>query len=343
MLYQVGTPEGESLTAAYRLMLSDALPFATGVRLGLERGPTNNLALRARTVAYAYVAAPGSPLERVDVLDLGDAVSRVEHQYQADGGYEVRLLDGLFEGEPPTELVASAAYRGAGTARFVLDASACASRLRLRWRHDAAAEGQSADVRVDGGYAGAFSYTGANPHRRWREADLELAASLPSAPLSFEVVAHALNSAGEHSEQRYELWCQPRRPDCSDGLDNDGDGLIDFVPDGDGDGIGDFPGDPACKSADFAGGEERVCQNGLDDDGDGFIDYDGGASLDLDQDGFIDPEFDPAEPAVAGPDPDCSAPWRGFEGRRRRCGLGAEWVLLLPPLLLWRYRRRRLR
>jgi len=53
------------------------------------------------------------------------------------------------------------------------------------------------------------------------------------------------------------------RPDCGDGLDDDGDGLI------------DFPGDPGCASADDA--NERaaalVCDNGLDDDGDGLIDF----------------------------------------------------------------------
>lgn len=53
------------------------------------------------------------------------------------------------------------------------------------------------------------------------------------------------------------------RPDCNDGLDEDGDGLI------------DYPADPGCASA--LDTSERsiglVCDNGLDDDGDGEIDF----------------------------------------------------------------------
>ncbi len=53
------------------------------------------------------------------------------------------------------------------------------------------------------------------------------------------------------------------QPDCSDGLDEDGDGLV------------DFPDDPGCDDA-FDNSESSaalVCDNGLDDDGDQLIDY----------------------------------------------------------------------
>jgi hypothetical protein len=53
------------------------------------------------------------------------------------------------------------------------------------------------------------------------------------------------------------------QPDCSDGLDDDGDGLT------------DFPNDPGCTDA-FDTDERGAayeCDNGLDDDGDGLFDY----------------------------------------------------------------------
>ena len=93
-------------------------------------------------------------------------------------------------------------------------------------------------------------------------------------------------------------------PACSDGLDNDGDGLIDFPSDpgctsaedadetnappaaacsdgvdNDGDGLTDFPNDPGCRStsdrseADSSNPPNRQCSDGIDNDGDGFIDY----------------------------------------------------------------------
>jgi hypothetical protein len=88
---------------------------------------------------------------------------------------------------------------------------------------------------------------------------------------------------------------------CSDGVDNDGDGRIDFPADpgcsspnddseadgggtpecrdgvdNDGDGRIDFPNDPGCSSRNDdseAGGGARQCDDGRDNDGDGRIDF----------------------------------------------------------------------
>jgi hypothetical protein len=65
----------------------------------------------------------------------------------------------------------------------------------------------------------------------------------------------------------------------------------------------------------------------LDNDGKPGIDFDGGASLDLDEDGFIDPAFNPATPPVGSADPQCFQSWRNKE-KAGSCGLGFELVLL---------------
>lgn len=88
-------------------------------------------------------------------------------------------------------------------------------------------------------------------------------------------------------------------PQCSDGIDNDGDGLIDFPADpgcrapqqfteatecsdgidNDGDGLIDFPADPDCYSANdlietnFPPSGNPQCDDGIDNDLDGLIDY----------------------------------------------------------------------
>jgi hypothetical protein len=107
---------------------------------------------------------------------------------------------------------------------------------------------------------------------------------------------------------------------CDDGIDNDGDSFI------------DYPDDPGCRSV-VAIIENPQCQDGIHNDGDGMMDYDAGYSVN----GSADP---------AGPDPHCvDKPWRNREAvypQRRSsypCGLGAELVLLLPPLM-WLWRRR---
>lgn len=94
--------------------------------------------------------------------------------------------------------------------------------------------------------------------------------------------------------------CLPEVPECSDGVDNDGDGETDRSDpqcdspldnsedvrecadgmDNDGDGLLDFPNDPGCISAEdnteAAPPTPPACSNGLDDDGDGTVDYVGG-------------------------------------------------------------------
>ena len=52
------------------------------------------------------------------------------------------------------------------------------------------------------------------------------------------------------------------RPECSDEVENDGDGLV------------DFPDDPGCKSAEDLS-EAADCDDGIDNDGDGLVDYGG--------------------------------------------------------------------
>jgi hypothetical protein len=136
---------------------------------------------------------------------------------------------------------------------------------------------------------------------------------------------------------------------CDDGIDNDGDGLVDFAEDpgcetaldpselgsfecddgidNDGDGWTDHPADPGCYQA-ASRFEHAPCQDGEDNDGDGRIDFDGGVSAGL------------APQDQRDPDPHCSHPWSREERTGGwRCGLSAELALLLPPLL-WLLRKR---
>jgi hypothetical protein len=161
---------------------------------------------------------------------------------------------------------------------------------------------------------------------------------------------------------------------CSNGVDDDGDGLADYPADpgcddlddlaerspllvcddgsdNDTDGLIDYPNDPGCAhpASDI---ENPQCQDGVNNDlgqdpNPGLIDFDGGQSIWGACTGLpggcpanvSDPEGD----GVANPDPQCvGKPWRNQERKHTRpCGLGAELALLLPPLI-WLSARRRL-
>ncbi len=95
---------------------------------------------------------------------------------------------------------------------------------------------------------------------------------------------------------------------CFDGLDNDGDGDVDFAD------------DPGCSSG--LSLEGPACDDGLDNDGDGNIDWDGGG--------------------VGAADAQCATPLGLSEKAPAgpSCGIGPEIALLLPWLAVLRRRRR---
>lgn len=75
---------------------------------------------------------------------------------------------------------------------------------------------------------------------------------------------------------------------CENGVDDDGDGRV------------DFPDDPGCESADDPGeldpATARACSDGVDNDGDGRVDYD------VRGDGVVGPEDDPGCASAADDD-----------------------------------------
>jgi hypothetical protein len=204
----------------YRFLLTDAVPYQRSIRAGLEGGSEGDLAIRARTVAYHYVD-PRPPLVTVDVLDLGNPVSRADHGFAFGGAEEIRTLDGLFEGEPPEALEADGSYREAGTSTFQLDASRCTEGMRLRRLWDAGLDGQHFDLDVGGQPAGGDGFTLGNQWRRWSERDYDLgSADAGQAAVAFEMTALPAGSVDEFSAFRYELLCRGPETDIfSDGFE----------------------------------------------------------------------------------------------------------------------------
>lgn len=179
--------EGEDVTAAYRWMAGDALSFESSILAALETGPTANLAMRMRTVAYYYRRAEPR-LERADLLDLASETSRTDHAYASDVAVSFPNLASTFQGEPPLALETAVATRSGGTESFQLRPRPGDNLFRLRRRLDAAAGPQLADVFAGGVLAGRFSVVAPNPTRRWTEDEIDLArAALPDADGNLEI------------------------------------------------------------------------------------------------------------------------------------------------------------
>ncbi len=95
---------------------------------------------------------------------------------------------------------------------------------------------------------------------------------------------------------------------CSNGLDDDADGGV------------DFPADPGCRDA-LSSTESPQCDDAIDNDGDGTVDWDGG-------------------PSGGTADATCSGRGWGSREKTLACGLGFELALLLPLLAGLHGRRR---
>jgi hypothetical protein len=209
--YHEVTPAGEDVTAMFRLMLTDAVPFASSILAGLEGGPTGNLPLQARTVAYFY-SQPEPRLSRVDALDLASPGARRNHGYVPPAGASCRPLASRFEGEPGAARRGLACAAAGGASRFVLRRpSSGAGAVRLRRILDAGVAGQEADVYVGGRPAGTFPFVGADARRRWRSVDLDLAVAGGGRDLEIRIVPRPFpgRSPALWTESAYELWAPP--------------------------------------------------------------------------------------------------------------------------------------
>ena len=171
-------------------------------------------------------------------------------------------------------------------------------------------------------------------------------ASCVSAPLpaagaySIRVVQPGAAATGAYTLQASRSPCAS---DCQDGIDNDGDDLV------------DYPQDKGCSAADDLS-ERRECNDGYDNDGDGITDFAGGDlgcptnnstledgqcddGRDNDLDGAIDADGGGAGP----PDSYCAGdPSASTEAAQvtSGCGIGPE-LLVLAPLFALRRRRAR--
>jgi hypothetical protein len=200
------TASGEDRTSMYRLFLTDAVPFAARLRLGLEGGPTGDLALRARRVAW-YYQRPEATLVRRRELVVGDEASRAAAQYTVGAPESCRARAGAWEGEPPAWSEEVSCQRERGVSRFVFHLGGRPAALRLRRRFDATQGEQAAAVFLNGVPVAGFPAVEPNPFRPFRESDLDLPPPLVTANgmVRLEIVP----AAGPFTEMRWELWASP--------------------------------------------------------------------------------------------------------------------------------------
>lgn len=204
---------GGQTTATYRLLLTDGLAYANGLRLTQEAGftpyPNGGVPSCLRHVTYAYTQ-PRPTAVSYQAFEM-ETPGATAHIYSAAGA-SCGALTASYDDEPATT-VSGAVCRGNGTRTFRFVVGASDTPLRLRRRYDigngvtgVSAGSGAAEIRINGQSAGFFSPAAADTTRRWQQQDAALSVLVPSnGILEFEVVPESSTNYADFSDAAYEL------------------------------------------------------------------------------------------------------------------------------------------
>jgi hypothetical protein len=222
-------PDGHGATAAYRLLATDSLVYANGVRLEQEAGyaPALPAPTCARTVVHAYRRA--QPLMiAYDAFEVGDAAAAAAHAYVASNTAACSSVNSLFEDEPPSARNAIACDYADGSSHFRFRVDDAMPPMRLRRTFDAgngtpgdSASSAAAEIRINGVVAGWFPPAIANPARRWQQQEALLDIVPGTSVLDVEIVPEFRAATPLFSESRWELHTAWQDAIFVDGFDVD--------------------------------------------------------------------------------------------------------------------------
>ncbi len=164
--------------AAYRLFLSDAIPFYSRIHAGIQVGPVNNLAADYSSVAFWY-GLPAPTLVVNDSLQPAEPASAAAHAYTATGGTLTGAVTSVFQGRRNGQPVTASGVTAA-TAAFTLRVDPRNEGVLLRAQWDQCPGHQAAAVVVDGVSVGVWTDPGSNCSERWKESSFLLPAPLTS-------------------------------------------------------------------------------------------------------------------------------------------------------------------
>lgn len=188
---------------AYRLMISDAVPFGRRVVFDIEHGWDSDLPADYSSVTYWY-GRPAPTLIGTDLIDLDNGTSRSRHRYVAVGERS-EVIRSTFEGKldrsPMTRRVTSAS----GHVKFNVALSADNRGMRLIRLGDQAAARQRARVFVDDKFVGVWYQPLGNRHSRWLEDSFDVPASVVTGKGSATVRLEPAAGTTRWSAARYRV------------------------------------------------------------------------------------------------------------------------------------------
>jgi hypothetical protein len=163
-------------TGTYRLLLAESISFGQRLRFTIQHGPVDDVPVDYSSVAFWY-GQPTYSLEVTDSLNTTDPVSRQTHQYSVSGD-TASTLSSSFPGEfnyIPVTLGLDTASSGISF-RMAIDPANHG--VRLTRISDQNQSYQTANVYINGTYAGQWMEPWSNPDSRWLNDPFDISANL---------------------------------------------------------------------------------------------------------------------------------------------------------------------
>ncbi|HTB78309.1 MAG TPA: DUF2961 domain-containing protein [Polyangiaceae bacterium] len=194
-------------TSAYRFFVSDPILYRDYLRLSLQHGPADDVAVQAATLVY-YYRQQRARLEFTDGFVVGDSTGESAHQYHLTNQTWSGSITGTFEGEFDSQSMTSTGRSHTGSSFFVMRVDPANRGVVLRRLFDQATVNQRATVIVDGTAVGDWLTPGGNAWHLWREEDFAIPASATSGKSSLSIEIRFVSSNTDWNEFEYQALSQ---------------------------------------------------------------------------------------------------------------------------------------
>jgi len=194
-------------TAAYRLLLADAVPFRKHILAGIQHGPADEVPINVWTLAY-YYSQPTSRAELTDRLMVGDVTDERAHDYTIHGQTwnGSRTYTYEYEGDFTGLSITSTGRAHQGSSEFTLKLSPNNAGAILRRQFDQSVFNQAAKVYVEGKLVGTWYRAGGNPWHSWRDDDFQIPTENVRGKNAVRIRIEYVSSALDWNEFAYSLY-----------------------------------------------------------------------------------------------------------------------------------------
>jgi hypothetical protein len=192
-----------------RFHLEAPIPFFRSMDARIQHGGMSDIRSNYRSLAFCYLRRRPA-ICQTDFLDVGNTTSERAHSYSAAGSELTGIVAGRPEGDyfDTSEDQQGRRHRS-GVIAFDLAIDPQNNGVRIRRRLDQSGLPQSAEVYVDGVYAGTWRHPYQNESLRWFDSDFDLPPDLTRGreKLALRLVVVDGPDSGEFTDFSYSVFC----------------------------------------------------------------------------------------------------------------------------------------